>query len=404
MAADADAPLIALGAGEDSGDQLGADLIVALRLRYPQARFVGIGGNRMRQQGFESWYDIRELSLFGFAEVVRHLPRLLRLRKQLIARLRAAQPAIVVGIDAPDFNLGVERRLKRAGLRTVHYVSPSIWAWRENRADKIGQSVHRVLCLFPMEPSIYARHGIDARFVGHPLADRFPLVSDRVPARRALQLPLDVPVLALLPGSRHSELERMGAIFLDAARRIAAAMPGLRVVIPAANPRALATLKSLLARGPRGEDAPILLDGHAHEAMLSADAVLLASGTSSLEALLGKLPMVVVYRVSPLSYRIARAFNMLKTDVYALPNILARACGMGKDATLVPELMQDDFTADKLANATLALLHDSERRGAIVAAFEQLHEALRGHLPGHAGDHAAAAIIELLDAPATIGR
>jgi len=398
----ADAPLIALIAGEDSGDQLGADLIIALRRHYPGARFVGIGGARMQQQGFESWYDIRELSLFGFAEVVRHLPRLLKLRKQLVARLLAAKPAIVVGIDAPDFNLGVERRLKQAGLRTVHYVSPSIWAWREKRADKIGQSVHRVLCLFPMEPPIYARHGIDARFVGHPLADRFALVSDRVPARRALQLPLDAPVLALLPGSRHSELERMGAIFLDAARRITAAMPGLRVVIPAANARALSTLKSMLARGARDDSAPILLDGHAHEAMLAADVVLLASGTATLEAMLAKRPMVVGYRVSPLSYRIARMLNMLKTDVYALPNILARACGMGKDALLVPELMQENFTADKLANAALALLRDSERRGAIVGAFEQLHETLRGHLPGHAGDHAAAAIVELIDAPATI--
>lgn len=400
----ADAPLIALIAGEDSGDQLGADLIIALRRRYPGARFAGIGGARMQQQGFESWYDIRELSLFGFAEVVRHLPRLLKLRKQLVARLLAEKPAIVVGIDAPDFNLGVERRLKQAGLRTVHYVSPSIWAWREKRADKIGQSVHRVLCLFPMEPPIYARHGIDARFVGHPLADRFALVSDRVPARRALQLPLDVPVLALLPGSRHSELERMGAIFLDAARRITAAMPGLRVVIPAANARALATLKGMLARGPRDDSAPILLDGHAHEAMLAADVVLLASGTATLEAMLAKRPMVVGYRVSPLSYRIARMLNMLKTDVYALPNILARACGMGKDALLVPELMQDQFTADKLAQAALQLLRDSERRGAIVAAFEQLHDTLRGHLPGHAGDHAAAAIIELIDAPATMKR
>jgi len=213
MPAEAEAPLIALIAGEDSGDQLGADLIVALRRRYPDARFVGIGGARMQQQGFESWYDIRELSLFGFAEVISHLPRLLKLRKELVARLLAAKPAIVVGIDAPDFNLGVERRLKQAGLRTVHYVSPSIWAWREKRADKIGHSVHRVLCLFPMEPSIYARHGIDARFVGHPLADRFPLVSDRVPARRTLQLPLDAPVLALLPGSRNSELERWARSF-----------------------------------------------------------------------------------------------------------------------------------------------------------------------------------------------
>lgn len=392
--------LIAIVAGEESGDQLGADLIPALRRHYPNARFAGIGGSRMQAQGFESWYDMRALSLFGFAEVVRHLPRLLKLRRELVARLIAEKPLVVIGIDAPDFNLGVEKRAKHAGLPTVHYVSPSIWAWREKRADKIGASVDRVLCLFPMEPPIYARHGIDARFVGHPLADRFPLVSDRVPARRALQLPLDVPVLAVLPGSRHSELERLAGPFLEAARRVAAALPGLRIVIPAANSRAMATLKPLLARGPQDETAPILLDGHAHEAMLAADVVLLASGTATLEAMLAKRPMVVGYRVSPLSYRIARMLKMLKTDVYALPNILARACGMGKDAMLVPELMQDDCTAAKLTEATLSLFRDSERRGAIVAAFEQLHDALRGNLHGHAGDHAATAIADLLNARA----
>lgn len=389
-------PLIALIAGEDSGDQLGADLIASLRKYYPKARFIGIGGRRMQALGFQSWYDIHELSLFGLAEVIGHLPRLMKLRRELTLRLLAARPDVVVGIDAPDFNLGLERRLKQAGLRTVHYVSPSIWAWREKRAEKIGQSVHRILCLFPMEPPIYARHGIDARFVGHPLADRFALACERIPARRALQLPLDVPVLALLPGSRPAELKRMGAIFLDAARRLSAAMPGLRVVIPAANCRAFAMLESMLARAPGEGSVPILIDGQAHEAMLAADVVLLSSGTATLEAMLAKRPMVVGYRVAPLSYRIARFFNMLKTDVYALPNILARACGMGKDTVLAPELMQDDFTAEKLTHATLKLFHDSERRGAIVAAFEQLHEALRGHLAGHASDQAAAAVVELL--------
>lgn len=390
------APLIAILAGEDSGDQLGADLVVAMRQRYPQARFAGIGGARMQREGFDSWYDIRELSLFGFSEVVRHLPRLLRLRRALVARLLRERPAVVVGIDAPDFNLGVEQRLKQAGMLTVHYVSPSVWAWREKRAEKIGRSASRVLCLFPMEPAIYAKHGIDARFVGHPLADRFALVSDRVGAREILQLPQQAPVLAVLPGSRLSEVSRLGRTFIDAANRVAAAVPGLRVVIPAANPQVRARLGELLAGEPHGESAPLLLDGHAHEAMLAADVVLLASGTATLEAMLAKRPMVVGYRVAPLSYRIARALKMLKTDVYALPNILARACGLG-DGLLVPELMQDDCTAAKLAAATLALFKDSERRGAIVAAFEQLHQTLRGGLEGHAGDRAAAAIAELID-------
>lgn len=390
-------PTIALLAGEDSGDQLGADLIAALRARHPDARFVGIGGRRMQAQGFESWFDIRELSLFGLAEVVSHLPRLLKLRKALVARLRAARPAVVVGIDAPDFNLGVEQRLKQSGLRTVHYVSPSVWAWREHRAAKIGRSADRVLCLFPMEPAIYARHGVDARFTGHPLADRFPLVSDRAAARDALQLPQDAPVLAVLPGSRGSELARLGSPFLDAARRVAAALPGLRVVIPAANPRMHEQLRALLARAPQDAGAPLLLDGQAHLAMQAADVVLLASGTATLEAMLAKRPMVVGYRVAPASYRIAKLLRMLKTDVYALPNILARACGMGDRTVLVPELMQDDCTAAKLADAVLALFNDSERRGAIVTAFERLHRALRTDLEGGAAEAAAEAIGELIE-------
>ncbi len=292
-------PFIAILAGEDSGDQLGADLIAALRQRYPQARFAGIGGARMQREGFESWYDIRELSLFGFSEVIRHLPRLLRLRKALVARLLQEQPIVVVGIDAPDFNLGVEQRLKQAGLLTVHYVSPSVWAWREKRAEKIGRSASRVLCLFPMEPAIYAKHGVDARFVGHPLADRFALVSDRIGARDLLQLPQQAPVLAVLPGSRLSEVARLGQAFIEAASRVAAAVPGLRMVIPAANPQVRARLGELLADRPQGESAPLLLDGHAHEAMLAADVVLLASGTATLEAMLAKRPMVVGYRVAP---------------------------------------------------------------------------------------------------------
>jgi lipid-A-disaccharide synthase len=389
-------PLIAILAGEDSGDQLGADLIAALRQRYPQARFAGIGGARMQREGFESWYDIRELSLFGFSEVIRHLPRLLRLRRALVARLLQEQPIVVVGIDAPDFNLGVEQRLKRAGLLTVHYVSPSVWAWREKRAEKIGRSASRVLCLFPMEPAIYAEHGVDARFVGHPLADRFALVSDRIGARDILQLPQQAPVLAVLPGSRMSEVARLGQAFIDAASRVATAVPGLRVVIPAANPQVRARLGELLANHAQGESAPLLLDGHAHEAMLAADVVLLASGTATLEAMLAKRPMVVGYRVAPASYRIARALNMLKTDVYSLPNVLARAHGLEGELP-VPELMQDDCTAENLAAATLALFKDSERRGAIVALFEQLHQALRGNLEGHAGERAALAISELID-------
>jgi lipid-A-disaccharide synthase len=398
MRPEAGTPVIALIAGEASGDQLGAELIAALRVRYPQARFVGVGGPRMAAAGFEAWHDVAELSLMGFAEVVAHLPRLLKLRSALRKRLLDLRPDVVVGIDAPDFNLGLERRLKQAGLRTVHYVSPSVWAWRERRAEKIGRSADRVLCLFPMEPAIYARHGVDARFVGHPLADRFARVADRAAARDALDLPPDAPVLAVLPGSRRSEIERLGATFLDAAHRVGAASPGLRIVVPAANARCRTMLEGMVAGSGIHNPAPDILDGRAHEAMLAADVVLLASGTATLEAMLAKRPMVVGYRVSPARYRIARALNMLKTDVYALPNILARAAGLA-DMPLVPELMQDDCTADRLAAAVLALFRDSERRGTMVAVFEHLHRQLRGDIDGNAADHAAAAIAELIDRP-----
>ncbi|CAM5508378.1 lipid-A-disaccharide synthase [Rhodanobacter lindaniclasticus] len=391
-----ESPLIALLAGEDSGDQLGADLIAALRQRYPQARFVGIGGARMQREGFESWYDIRELSLFGFSEVIRHLPRLLRLRRALVARLKQARPAVVIGIDAPDFNLGVERRLKQAGLRTVHYVSPSVRGLRENRAEKIGRSADRALCLFPMEPAIYARHGVDARFVGHPLADRFALVADRGGARAALQLPQQVPVLAVLPGSRMSEVERLGQIFLMPPGVSPPACPACASSSPPPMPGCTRDCRSCSPVPPARDPAPLLLDGHAHEAMLAADVVLLASGTATLEAMLAKRPMVVGYRVAPMSYRIARALNMIKTDVYSLPNVLARASGLGP-GPLVPELMQDQCTAESLAAATLTLFGDSERRGAIVAAFEYLHQELRGGMEGQAGDRAAAAVAELID-------
>src|SRR5690348_12359371 len=302
----ASGPLFALVAGEDSGDQLGADLIEALRARFPDARFVGVGGPRMRAVGFDAWHDIAELSVMGLAEVLRHLPRLLRLRKSLAERLTALEPGVFIGIDAPDFNLGLEKRLKQAGIRTVHYVSPSIWAWRENRARKIGESADRVLCLFPMEPAIYARHGVDARFVGHPLADRFALGPDRDAARKEIGLDAEAPVLAVLPGSRLSEIRRLGSIFLDAAQRVAAELRGLQIVIPAANERCRRELETILnpaeprtgSQGARTPN-PVLLDGQAHRAMVAADVVLLASGTAALEAMLAKRPMVAAYRIAP---------------------------------------------------------------------------------------------------------
>ncbi|MGH8114557.1 MAG: lipid-A-disaccharide synthase [Rhodanobacteraceae bacterium] len=386
------APVFALVAGEDSGDQLGANLIEALRTRFPDARFAGVGGPRMRAAGFDAWHDISALSVMGLAEVLRHLPRLLRLRASLAKRVTELKPDIFIGIDAPDFNLGLEKKLKRAGIRTAHYVSPSIWAWREKRARKISQSADCVLCLFPMEPAIHARHGGNAQFVGHPLADRFPLVGDRGGARRKLGLPQDAQVLAVLPGSRLSEVHKLGAIFLDAAQRVATEIPGLQVVIPAANERCAQALKTLIGKTePRNRDAgPILLEGCAHQAMAAADVVLLASGTAALEAMLAKRPMVVAYRIAPLTYAIVKGFGMLRTDTYSLPNLLA-------GRPLVPELMQSDCTPAKLADAVVNLFRSTGQREELIHEFERMHLSL--HTGGGAAATAARVIGRMIVQP-----
>ncbi len=384
-------PRIALVAGEASGDLLGAGLIDALRKRYPDAQFAGIGGEAMRSAGMDAWFDAGELAVMGLAEVLRHLPRLLRLRRALRARLVSWQPDVFVGIDAPDFNLGVERWLKQRGIRTVHYVSPSIWAWRERRAATIGASADRVLCLFPMEPPIYARHGVQARFVGHPLADEMPLDPDRAAARHALALDPLRPLLALLPGSRVGEIQRLGADFLAAAARVLAAEPRLQVVAPMANARARAVFETLLASHP---DAAILapalqvIDGGARTLMIASDVILLASGTATLEAMLAKRPMVVAYKVAPLTYWLVKTLGLLKIESYALPNVLARE-------RVVPELMQHECTPPALADAVLQWLDAPGAAAALLPRFRELHLQLRRD----ASAQAAAAVADVLALP-----
>ena len=375
----------ALCAGEASGDLLGAGLIEQLRTRFPDAQFAGIGGDAMRAAGFEAWHDAQELAVMGFAEVLAHLPRLLKLRRGFRQRVLDWKPDAFIGIDAPDFNLGVERWLKQRGVRTVHYVSPSVWAWREKRAEKIGRSAELVLCLFPMEPPIYARHDVDARFVGHPLADAMPLEPDRAAARAQLGLDADAPVLALLPGSRLGEISRLGAPFLAAAARVAAEIPGLRVVIPAANASCRQALEALLSESPALDPRPLLLDGQARTAMIAADVVLLASGTATLEAMLAKRPMVVGYRIAPLTHAIVKGMGMLKVDRYALPNVLA-------GADLAPELMQADCTPDKLAAAVLGWFHNPGSVASLQTRYREIHEELRQD----ASSRAAEAVAELV--------
>lgn len=376
---------IALVAGEASGDGLGADLIEALRARFPDAQFAGIGGDAMRQAGCETWHHASELSVMGLAEVLRHLPRLLKLRRNFRERVLAWRPDVFIGIDAPDFNLGVEGWLKRRGVRTVHYVSPSVWAWRQKRAAKIGASADLVLCLFPMEPAIYAQHGVDARFVGHPMADALPLQPDRQAARARLGLATNSPVLAVLPGSRLGEVGRLAQPFLEAARQVAEAMPPLQVVIPAANPECKELLAPLLAGMPFPAPRPQLFDGRARDCMIAADVVLLASGTATLETMLAKRAMVVGYKIAPLTYRIVKAFGMLKVERYALPNVLA-----GED--LAPELMQDQCTAENLAAAILHWFQQPQAVAALQPKYLALHQSLRQD----ASTRAAEAVAELL--------
>lgn len=385
---------IALVAGEASGDILGAGLITELRRRFPDAEFAGIGGDGMRAAGLEAWFDANELAVMGLAEVLRHLPRLLRLRRQLRERLLAWQPDVYIGIDAPDFNLGVERWLKQRGMRTVHYVSPSVWAWREKRAQRIGQSADRVLCLFPMEPAIYARHGVDARFVGHPLADEMPLAPDREAARAALSLDASRPLLALLPGSRTGEIHRLANDFLAAAARVLAVEPRLQIVAPMANAHARRAFEDVLARHPDATalaPALTLIDGQARTLMRAADVILLASGTATLEAMLAKRPMVVAYKVAPMTYALVKGLGMLKVAHYSLPNVLA-------GEPVVPELMQHDCTPDKLAATTLALLRDPTAEAALGERFRALHEQLRQDASARAAD----AVAELI-APTAVG-
>lgn len=392
-----------LVAGEASGDLLGAGLIEALRERYPDARFAGIGGPSMVAAGLDAWFPAERLAVMGLAEVLRHLPGLLRIRREVRRRTLALRPDAFIGIDAPDFNLALERKLKQAGIRTIHYVSPSIWAWREKRAQKIGQSADRVLCLFPMEPAVYAKHGVDARFVGHPLADTFALEPDQRAARESLGIPFDVPVLAVLPGSRLGEIRRLGADFINAAILLAKAIPNLHVIAPMANAACREAFASELAKagigngesgiGKAGVTPPslrpipdsrfpiLVLNGQSHSAMIAADAILLASGTAALEAMLAKRPMVVAYRLAALTYRIVKGFGLLKVERYSLPNHLA-----GRE--IVPELMQDRCTPQALAEALRGALIERRIESGLLAEYVRLHRQLIGD-----GDRTAATAV-----------
>lgn len=370
---------IALVAGEASGDILGAGLMQALKQQHPQVEFIGVGGPRMQAEGLNSYFPMERLAVMGLVEVLGRLPELLSRRKRLVQTLIAAKPDVFIGIDAPDFNLDVELKLRRAGIKTVHYVSPSVWAWRQKRVLKIREACDLMLTLFPFEAKFYDEHQVPVRFVGHTLADAIPLEADRAAARAELNLPESGPVVALMPGSRGGEVSRLGSLFLDAAVRLRALRPGVRFVLPCASPERREQIEAQLA----GHDIPVtLLDGRSHTALAACDAVLIASGTATLEALLYKRPMVVAYRVAPLTYRILK--RMLKSPYVSLPNLLA-------GRLLVPELLQDAATPDALAQTLAPLLTGGEAQ---TEGFDQIHRTLRRD----ASAEAAKAVLELAGA------
>jgi len=373
-------------AGESSGDQLGAALIDALRSRVPGVECFGVAGPKMIAAGCEAWASAEELAVMGLAEVLRHLPRLLRLRRTLVARFAAARPQVFVGIDAPEFNLGLAARLKSRGIRTVQYVSPQVWAWRQGRVRTIGRACDLVLCLLPFETSFYANYGVRAVFVGHPLADQIALDIDRAGARRTLQIAPSATVIALLPGSRRAEVERLGADFAAAAVWIAAQRPAAQFIAPMAT----RAVRQVFERQVAAAQARIrLTDGGAREALAACDAALVASGTATLETLLSKRPMVVAYRLAAATVFVARRLALVKSAFMALPNLLA-------GRALVPEFFQDEVTPAALGAALLHELDDPGRGALLEAEFRRIHAELRCG----AAAHAAQAILECAGAAA----
>jgi lipid-A-disaccharide synthase len=375
---------IGVAAGEASGDNLGAALIEALRERVPDLRVVGVAGPKMRAAGCEVLADAEELAVMGLTEILRHLPRLFALRRRLRAELLARRPDVFVGIDSPEFNLGLARQLKAAGLATVQYVSPQVWAWRQGRVRTIGRAIDLVLCLLPFEPRFYAEHGVRALFVGHPLADRFPLVPDREAARRELGLAPTDTVLAVLPGSRLGEVTRLGRDFAAAAAWLSARLPGLRVIAPMASARVRASFAQAVAQAAPGLGLR-LLEGQSRSALAAADVVLVASGTATLETLLSKRPMVVAYRVGAITALLLRRLGLLKVEHVAQPNLLV-------GERVVPEFLQDAVQPETLGAALLAQLEAARRDDSLQQRFLAVHETLR---QGGAA-RAAEAILDLV--------
>ncbi|MBT8084771.1 MAG: lipid-A-disaccharide synthase [Woeseia sp.] len=373
---------IGLVAGEASGDLLAAGLIGALRRKVPGIRFEGVTGNAMAAAGCESLGDADDLAVMGLVEPLRRVPRLLKLRRSLVRHWQSQPPDVFVGVDAPDFNLSLERQLKARGIATVHYVSPSVWAWRQGRVKKIARSADKVLCLLPFEKAFYDRHDVAAEFVGHPMADNLPTTVDAKAARAALGIKA-ARVVAIMPGSRMSEVSRLGDLFILTAKSLLARYPDLGFVTPLANDRTRdAFAQQLAAAGMR--DHFTLLTRQSQQAIIASDTVLLASGTAALEAALLSRSMVAAYRLAPLTYWLVRTLRLVKVDYFTLPNQLTAE-------PLVPEFLQSAATPQSLAEAVAHLLDDMPRRQAIEQAFASLRETLGRN----ANERAADAVLAL---------
>lgn len=376
---------IAMVAGEASGDLLASHLIRALRVRLPEAEFVGIGGPKMVSAGLDAWWPSEALAVRGYVEVLRHYRSISRIRSQLKRRLLQEKPDLFIGVDAPDFNLALEADLKRRGMTTIHYVSPSIWAWRGARIHKIAKAVCRVLALFPMEPPLYQKEGVPVTYVGHPMADAIPMQTKRQTVREKLNMPLHSPVLALLPGSRQSELQYMADVFVQTARIIRERfLPDALFVVPLATRETRLQFEAAMRRHNVVGEVPFrLLFGHAQDAVGAADAVLVASGTATLEVALIKRPMVITYKMSPISHWLMKRMGYL--PYVGLPNILA-------GRFIVPEILQDEATPENLAAALVKQYEDKEGAVALEQAFTDIHLQLRQN----AAEKAAQAIVECL--------
>lgn len=375
---------IAMVAGEASGDLLAAHLIEALRRRVGEADFYGIGGPKMQRTGFDAWWPAEKLAVRGYAEVLRHYREITGIRRELLKRLLADPPDVFIGVDAPDFNLWLEERLKRAGIRTVHYVSPSVWAWRGGRVKKIARACDHLLALFPFEPPLYGKTGLPVTYVGHPLADVLPVKVDRQAARERLELPPEAtPVFALLPGSRQSELQYMAETFIRTAVLLHERFPQALFLVPLVSRETRNLFETALWQLGAQERPIKMMFGHAQDALAACDAALVASGTATLEAALLKAPLVVTYRMSRWSWLLMK--HMRYQPWVGLPNILA-------GRFLVPEFLQDEATPEKLAQALGDLAVDATAKAELVKEFTDMHQQLRQNTAAKAAD----AILTLL--------